>query len=116
MSASGKTIKRGVAAQLEAQTLDLVSRSLDEFFADLGRAGELILRTTGLSKKTSASTRAGPSTRFATPGGTPASARHANIWIRVSGVWSAGRLTTVQPAAIAAAIFRLGVQPGISKA
>ena len=52
--------------------------------------------------------RAGPITRLATPGGMPASARHSNIWIRVSGVCSAGRLTTVQPAARAGAILRLG--------
>ena len=65
-----------------------------------------------LSKKTSARAREDPSTRLATPGGTPASARHANIWIKVSGVWSAGRLTTVQPAAMAAAILRLGSAAG----
>ena len=51
-------------------------------------------------------------TRLATPGGRPASARHWNIWIKVSGVWSAGRLTTVQPTASAGAIFRLGSAAG----
>ena len=69
---------------------------------------KLILRTAGCSKKASAIGRDGPITRLATPGGSPASARHSNIWIKVSGVWSAGRLTTVQPAARAGAILRLG--------
>ncbi len=51
-------------------------------------------------------------TRLTTPSGTPASAIASNSWIMVSGVWSAGRLTTVQPAASAGAIFRLTIAAG----
>src|SRR5262249_2983506 len=73
---------------------------------------KLIFRTAGLRKKTSAMARDGPITRLATPRGTPASARQENIAINVSGVWSAGRLTTVHPAARAGAILRLGSAAG----
>ena len=42
----------------------------------------------------------------ATPGGKPASSIHSKSMMRLSGVWLAGLLTMVQPAARAGAILR----------
>ena len=87
-----------MTAQLEAEPLDLVGRAPDQLLADFGRAGEADLADRRvLEEGVGERPWRSPITRLATPGGRPASARHSNIWIRVSGVWSAGRLTTVQP-------------------
>ena len=44
----GEDDQRGMAAQLEAQTLDLVGRAADQLLADLGRAGEADLADRGM--------------------------------------------------------------------
>ena len=48
----------------------------------------------------------GPTTKFATPGGQPASCKQSKTLASDSGVWSAGLHTIVQPAASAGAILR----------
>jgi hypothetical protein len=67
---------------------------------------KLIFLQMGFSRNSSAMSWAGPMTRLATPWGSPASIMHSNTWTSDSGVWLAGRLTMVQPAARAGAIFR----------
>ncbi len=108
-SASGKTIN---GAWPPSSRLSRLTWSAERRISSLPTSVEpvkLILRTAGCSKKASANwigvaddevgdaRRAGrrrPGTRTSA--------------IRDSGVWSAGRLTIVQPAARAGAIFRLG--------
>ena len=70
------------------------------------------LRITGEAISSSASAAAGPVMTVTTPGGRPASIRHSTIAKHEPGASDAGRATTEQPAASAAAIFREGRSAG----
>ena len=61
--------------------------------------------TSGLSASACPTRLPGPSTRFTTPFGTPASSRSLTRWIVVSGVACDGLTTIVSPAASAGATF-----------
>ena len=61
--------------------------------------------TSGLSASACPTRLPGPSTRFTTPFGTPASSRSRTRWIVVNGVACDGLTTIVSPAASAGATF-----------
>ena len=62
--------------------------------------------TSGLSVSAAPTSGPPPSTRLATPAGSPASASSRTRWIVVDGVSSLGLRTKVQPAASAGATFQ----------
>ena len=64
------------------------------------------LRTAGCDSSTSVISEGLPTSKFTVPGGKPASCKHSKISALRSGVLLEGRLTTVQPAASAAASLR----------
>ena len=64
-----------------------------------------IMSTSGLAASASPTRSPGPSTRLTTPFGAPASSSSSVSRIVVSGVYEAGFMTIVSPAASAGATF-----------
>ena len=70
------------------------------------------MSTRGLATKASPTSAPPPVTTFTTPSGIPASRHSRPISKVVSGVYEAGLITTVLPAAMAGAIFHAAIWIG----
>ena len=71
-----------------------------------------ILRTSRWDTSGAPAPGPSPVTTLTTPGGSPTASKSSASLIRLSGVCSAGLITTVQPAAIAGAIFQAAISSG----
>src|SRR5262245_55102628 len=71
-----------------------------------------ITGTSGWRTNASPTSGPGPGTKFATPGGSPASARIETYFAAITGDWDAGLITTVLPAASAALLIPVRIASG----